>query len=279
MDALLLGVTIVSLAVALVMSLVAWKAIRSERARSAARVASLAADGGAPRPTRRWSAPPAASSVAQAAPWSPAPIPPVQGPPPARAAAVTSPVRATSPAELYLQPERPRRDELPLNARPFRAPEHDGVPDGFLAAAPQGSGRQRGLALAASVLMIAMLGLGASMFAGPSTTPTDVIPLSDRPPLELMSLDHDQADGTLAISGLVHNPPDGAPVDRLDAVVFLFDREGTFVKSAVSPVDFRHLAPGDDSPFVVRLDAPAGVARYRVSFRTENGVVPHVDRR
>ena len=44
-------------------------------------------------------------------------------------------------------------------------------------------------------------------------------------------------------------------------------------------IDFVTLSPGDESPFVSAGDAPASVARYRVSFRTEAGVVPHVDRR
>jgi hypothetical protein len=29
----------------------------------------------------------------------------------------------------------------------------------------------------------------------------------------------------------------------------------------------------------VSIDAPATVARYRVSFRTDEGVIPHIDRR
>ena len=44
-------------------------------------------------------------------------------------------------------------------------------------------------------------------------------------------------------------------------------------------MDFVKLAGGDESPFVVSLDAPANVARYRVSFRTDEGLVPHIDRR
>jgi hypothetical protein len=44
-------------------------------------------------------------------------------------------------------------------------------------------------------------------------------------------------------------------------------------------VDFLKLGAGDESPFVVTLDAPATVARYRVSFRTDDGIVPHVDKR
>jgi hypothetical protein len=62
-------------------------------------------------------------------------------------------------------------------------------------------------------------------------------------------------------------------------VVFLFDDQGTFVTSAKAAVDFLRLGAGDESPFVVSLDAPTNVARYRVSFRTEAGVIPHIDRR
>ncbi|MGE3277561.1 MAG: FxLYD domain-containing protein [Vicinamibacterales bacterium] len=279
MDAVLLTVTIVSLGVALVMSLVAWRVVRGERTRSAARVAALAADVAPPAPAKP--ARPAARSASPPAraPWAPAPAPVLDLPATrARPQAAGATARtARPPRELYLQPGT-ENNELPLNVgtRPGRS---GAMPEGFLSAPPQGARRQRGLAVAAAVLMIALVGLGASMIAGPSSSATEVIPLSDRPPLELMSLGHDQADGTLAISGLVRNPSPGKPLDQLDAVVFLFDQDGTFVKSAVAPVDFRHLAPGDESPFVVRIDAPGRVARYRVSFRTPAGVVAHVDRR
>jgi hypothetical protein len=61
--------------------------------------------------------------------------------------------------------------------------------------------------------------------------------------------------------------------------VFLFDQQGGFVTSSRAEVDFKRLVPGDESPFVIAMDAPTNVARYRVSFRTDAGVVPHVDRR
>ncbi len=61
-------------------------------------------------------------------------------------------------------------------------------------------------------------------------------------------------------------------------MVFLFDQQGTFVTSAHATVDFLKLSGGDESPFVVS-HAPQSVARYRVSFRTDDGIVPHVDRR
>ena len=98
-------------------------------------------------------------------------------------------------------------------------------------------------------------------------------------PLELVSLTHERRNDKLAVSGLVRNPATGKPINHLSAVVFLFDKTGTFVTSARANVDFLKLGAGDESPFVVSLDAPATVARYRVSFRTDDGVVPHVDRR
>jgi len=98
-------------------------------------------------------------------------------------------------------------------------------------------------------------------------------------PLELVSLRHDRQNTKLAVSGLVRNPVTGRPVERVSAVVFLFDQQGTFITSATAPVDFIKLGVGDESPFVVAVDAPATVARYRVSFRTDEGVVPHIDRR
>ena len=98
-------------------------------------------------------------------------------------------------------------------------------------------------------------------------------------PLELMSLSHARQNEKLAVSGLVRNPVSGKPVERLTAVVFLFDRRARSSPARARSVDFLKLGAGDESPFVVSLDAPPKVARYRVSFRTDAGVVPHIDRR
>jgi hypothetical protein len=98
--------------------------------------------------------------------------------------------------------------------------------------------------------------------------------------LELMSLSQAMQDGTLTISGLVRNPRAGVPQERLTAVVFFFDGQGGFLSSTRAPLDYRALAPGQESPFQLSAPAPPGVARYRVSFRRDEGaVVPHVDRR
>ena len=53
----------------------------------------------------------------------------------------------------------------------------------------------------------------------------------------------------------------------------------SFIASSKANVDFLKLGAGDESPFVVSLDAPTPVTRYRVSFRTDDGVMPHIDRR
>jgi hypothetical protein len=98
-------------------------------------------------------------------------------------------------------------------------------------------------------------------------------------PLELISMTHTRAGDTFTISGLVRNPRGGANVTRVTAVILAFDRAGTYINTGRAPLDFTTLQPGDESPFVVTLPRAADVGRYRVSFRTEAGVLRHVDRR
>ena len=90
---------------------------------------------------------------------------------------------------------------------------------------------------------------------------------------------HTRDGSTLTVAGLVRNPRAAAPVSRIAAVVFAFDRDGSFVTSGRAPLDFVMLGPGDESPFVVTLPNVGDVGRYRVSFRTDSGIVRHVDRR
>lgn len=272
METILLGVTVISLVVALVMSVTAWRLARDEQRRSAARVAALSIAASAPGRTTDagqgqsadiaigFQARPAVENRRPRAPWAPAPL---ASEPAARPSAAT-----VSPAP-----------EMPLQAAP--APREVSHSSGFLGTgqvpAHESGGRQRALAVAAAVLLVGLLGGLVWMMSGPrGTTAAAVGPNS---PLELVSLRHERLKEKLAVSGLVRNPAAGEPVERLSAVVFLFDRQGSFVTSAKADVDFLRLGAGDESPFVVSLDAPATVARYRVSFRTDDGVVPHIDRR
>ena len=97
--------------------------------------------------------------------------------------------------------------------------------------------------------------------------------------LELVSMQHTRQGRALTVTGLVRNPRAGVPRSHISAVVFAFDRSGGFVASGSAALDFTNLAPGDESPFVVKIPDVASVARYRVSFRTDAGIVRHLDRR
>ena len=301
MDIILLAITVVSLIVALVMSVTAWRLMRDEKQRSAARVAALSVAAGEPSIANRPAGfTPTAASVAleqfpdekvvkpvTRAPWA--------SPSVARPAAVSS---IRMPSEFSA--------ELPLNefGSPKGGPSQDdvtsaGLKGGFTEATARAAatpvvthssgflgaqeiqrdngGRQKSLAFAAVILFAVLSGGLMWMMSGPEGTSAAAV--GPNSPLELVSLTSARQNNKLAVSGLVRNPMNGAPVEKLSAVVFLFDRMGTFVTSSRADVDFLKLGAGDESPFVVTLDAPATVARYRVSFRTDDGIVPHVDKR
>ena len=97
--------------------------------------------------------------------------------------------------------------------------------------------------------------------------------------LELVSMQHSREGRALTVTGLVRNPRAGVPRANISAMVSAFDRKGAFVASGHAGLDFTNLAPGDESPFVVKIPDVPGVARYRVSFRTEAGSLRHLDRR
>jgi hypothetical protein len=244
METALIAITVVSLGVALTMGVVAWRASNEERRRAAARVAALSADAyGGDEPV---AAPvPAPPVLTAAAPWRPAP--------------------SAQPASL----------DAFGGAAP--APEV-AVHTGFLGAdtpARESVSRQRGLAAAAAVLAVIV---GAFAFARVGGDAEET-PGTAAAPLELLSLRHEREGVMLSVAGLVRNPPAASGVEGVSAVVFLFDQQGTFVTSARAPIDFVKLTSGDESPFVVKVQAPQSVARYRVSFRTDDGTLPHVDRR
>ena len=275
MDIIHLGITVVALIVAFVMSTAAWRLMREEKKRSAARVAALSVAATSASPARESFAGQALSEFAPdnrekplvKAPWSAPPSTPLRTP------AVELPLH---------QPARhePARSGDVLDARQTHGAPIITHASGFLGATEvprEDSGRQKSLAFAAMFLFVILSGGLVWMMAGPrGTTPVAVGPNS---PLELVSLSHARQDKKLAVSGLVRNPASGKPVEHLSAVVFLFDRMGTFVTSSRANVDFLKLGAGDESPFVVSLDAPPTVSRYRVSFRTDDGIVPHIDRR
>ena len=246
MNIALIVVTVFSLTLAAIMSVVAWRLARDERRRSAARVAALA-------------------------------------------------------MEIHGQARPPRRFDEELELRP--GPISSGHSDLFARAEPGASPASRFAAVVA--LGVIVVGTGAALAvvlssgsrgtANPAPTnapvasgsnPTlraDAASRQAEPieslPLELIALGHERNADRLTIRGVVRNPPSGVEVSGLTAVVFLFNRNGGFLSSGRATIDESALAPGAESPFVVTVPGTADVGRYRVSFRTDDGVVPHVDRR
>jgi len=125
-----------------------------------------------------------------------------------------------------------------------------------------------------AIVVFAMLGATRSSTAASSVAAA----VQKSAALELLSMRHERDGDALMVTGLVRNGGSGS-AERLIAVVFAFDRSGNFLTSGRAPIDFLSLAPGDESPFKVSVPNAGNVGRYRVSFRTEAGVVKHIDRR
>jgi hypothetical protein len=146
----------------------------------------------------------------------------------------------------------------------------------FATSISDGSRPRRLLAPAIGMLI---LGLAVTVVWMWNRTETATAATTATAPLELVSLRHERQGDALVVSGLVRNPHAGRSIAGLSAVAFTFDRQGTFLASGRSMLDFPQLRGGDESPFSITLPQSAGVGRYRVSFRTDEGIVAHVDRR
>jgi hypothetical protein len=103
--------------------------------------------------------------------------------------------------------------------------------------------------------------------ATPAAVPADV-------QLELIALGHEREADRLTVRGIVR----GELVRPLTAVVLLFSREGAYITSARADVQ-AGAVPAGERKFVVTVPSPGDVGRYRVSFRSDDHIVPHVDRR
>ncbi len=264
----LLVVTLTSMLLAAIMSVVAWRISGVERRRSEARVAALAAEihGGAAVPVG------AQSGVERR-------------------------------ADIEVRDESPRLKSVPAAQRAPRQWDDDlqlrpvaGTPaganlfaersarSGSRSAAVIGAGAfVLGTAIALAIVMSGGSGSVArsaiqpapAIGASPSTPAVAPAPV----PLELVALGHERDRDRLTVRGVVRNPASGAARDRVTAVVFLFNRDGVFLASGRATVESPTLHPGGESTFVVTIPRASDVGRYRVSFRTDNRVVPHVDKR
>ena len=184
---------------------------------------------------------------------------------------------AASPADLLFRHIRSDEDDdTSLLDGPAASPM-------FQATSRSGSTRWIGLAAAAAIIVLGTASVlafkpASHMLAALTHDAND--PAHPAAPLELLSLRNGNDSGDFTVTGLVQNPA-GAPVlKNVVAVVYLFDREGRYFASGKAPIESGSLQPGEESPFVVKIQASAGVSRYRVGFRTTDGaVIAHVDHR
>lgn len=186
----------------------------------------------------------------------------------ARAAALFEMI-GEEPSDIGLQPSAaaPQPSDLSLQGAPMF---------GSAATDTERTGPGPWLAPAIGVLVVGLVLTGVYVWNRPGVTAAAAPTAA---PLELISLRHQRQADSLIVSGLVRNPHSGATVKGLSAVAFTFDRQGTFIASGRAQLDFPQLGAGDESPFAISVPQSAAVSRYRVSFRTEDGVVPHLDRR
>jgi hypothetical protein len=250
MELALILTTAVSTVLAAGMGLFAWRLAREERRRAAARVAALASE-----------------------------LRDMDG---YRDRAVVG-IRA-EPARIHHVVSRPididsleigrRRDAAP-NAELFRTEPANRSRSTLAMVIGVG-----GVAVATALALVVATGRGGGAVAEPTAPPSlRSANAADPVPLELIALGHDRDNDRLTVRGIVRNPGSGPAVDQLAAVVFLFDRDGDFLESGRAVLRVPALAPGAESPFVVTVGRAAGVGRYRVSFRSGERVIPHVDRR
>jgi len=227
----LLLVTVISIALAAVMGIVAWRIGNEDRRRSEARVAALAAE-----------------------------------------------IHGADPLPL-----RVVASELEIRPRGTAGASAD-----LFAVADRGEARRRWPAVmaagvfvvATAIALIIVLSGGSSGTTHASNQPvTAARPQAVPEPLELVALGHERDGDRLIVRGVVRNPAAGTRVDRMTAVVFLFNRDGGFLTSGRMMIDPPALVPGGESIFVVTIPGAADVGRYRVSFRTDDRIVPHADRR
>jgi len=136
-----------------------------------------------------------------------------------------------------------------------------------------------GVGFAMAVLVIVLIAMSGDRHStAAEDRQADASSQPAAPALELLSMRHTRTGDGLTVTGLVRN---GGAADAASvmAVVFVFDRDGGFVASGRAPLEFGSVARGDESPFKVTIPDVKEVGRYRVSFRTAAGIVPHVDRR
>ena len=112
----------------------------------------------------------------------------------------------------------------------------------------------------------------------PTDRQIEIAPEASHLPIELLALTHDHQDGMLAISGTVRNPGNGLAALQLTVMALALDDDGDTVATGRAQIGRDQLATGTESTFTVLLPAE-DATRYRISFLSEDTIVPHLDRR
>ena len=193
---------------------------------------------------------------------------------------------ATLAADIH----RRDADEVPFAAEvtPAASAAAAGMFKDRDAARPTGAAIGAGMAAIGAMVILVLLVTGGSRGTSAARTSgsvprTDLVPTRGAAvttkPLELIALGHERDADRLIVRGVVRNPSSGGIIDHLTAVVSLFGRDGELIGTERAAVDAVTLAPGGETTFALTLPRAGDVSRYRVSFRTGQGVLPHVDRR
>lgn len=245
----LLVITLTSILLAAIMSAIAWRIGGDERRRSEARVATLSAE--------------IHDDDLEKGPTS-------------VAATIDDASARTGDSRASTRPP-----ELPLN---FHTTRGTGPASASLFVTPPRSGARFAVMAAGGAIVLAAAGAMA-VFAGggdrraPRAANPAALAAPVALPLELVALGHERVGNQLTVRGVVRNPSLGAAMNRLTAVVSLFAPDGGFLASGGTAVELPALRPGGESTFVITVPRASDVSRYRVSFRTDDRVVPHLDRR
>jgi hypothetical protein len=193
----------------------------------------------------------------------------------ARVAALRAAAEGADPYEAAGAPAEAVHPAVVADPRPDGRVAGTSAPDLFAAPERSSGGRVLAAAAGAAVLLVAVAAVGL-LTAGRGAAP---LPRPAASPLELLSLEHTRAGGRLAVRGVVKNPPSAASVDNVTAVLYLFDRAGTYLGASRAPLAERRLGPGAAAAFEVPIAEGLTVGRYRVTFEADAHAVPHVDRR
>ena len=202
----------------------------------------------------------------------------------ARAAALAELLEAQAPSEPVqlrdLEPSPHVERKSAFRLEPAEAADRSRTADLFASATADPAREHPMRRLLAPAIGVAIVGLAlTSVYLWNRPAAVQQTAEAAAPPLELVTLRHQRQGDTLVITGLVRNPPNATAITGLVAVAFAFDKQGGFLTSGRSVLDFPQLKAGEESPFSITIPEAGGVGRYRVSFRTDAGIVPHVDHR